>query len=158
MHPYTGPNPVFIFILVVAIIAAIGMVVYAFKLEKKEKGLAGEEAKKTRSLKYGVFGAFFVLALTATVWGFVMNPISLGQHRDGIVQEIQSTGVVVVEGFEDPSIPLTMDGTAKFVVEAENGLNRCRAVAGGEDVTIQYLCQDEKKEFTVPLAEIAGTD
>lgn len=158
MYPYTGINVLFIVLVVVAALIAAVALFFMLKIEKQEKQLDGTDAKKKRFKKYGVFAVFFIALGAAAAIGINMNSWSLAEHRDGVVAEIEQTGATIVEGFESPDIPLEENSHAKFVVETESGIVRCRAIAEGASTQVSYKCQDGDKEFTIPLNTLTKAD
>ncbi|MBC9704240.1 MAG: hypothetical protein H9W81_04325 [Enterococcus sp.] len=157
MQPYGGIEAWIWMIFVLLAALAITIILFAFKKEKQEKKTEDAGlASSLRKQKYGLFAGFFVLVVAGGVLGFVSQPISQNNYHNQMVAYVESNDVKLVEGFVDPQNPLIAGEHAKFVVETDSGLVRCRATAEeGKDV--DFSCQDystEEKEFTVPLKDI----
>lgn len=157
MKPYDGIETWIWLILVLLAALAITIIVFAFKKEKQERN-AGDPVliKKMRGQKYGLFGVFFVVVASIVALAFVAHPISQNTYHAEIVSHVESHNVRLVEGFVDPQNPLVAGEHAKFVVETESGLVRCRATAE-KNQDVDFSCQDystENRDFTVPLSDI----
>lgn len=157
MKPYDGIETWIWLILVLLTALAITIIVFAFKKEKQEKAAEDENLiKKMRTQKYGLFAGFFAMVAITVVVGFVAQPISQNNYHEKIISHVESNGVRLVEGFVDPQNPLVAGEHAKFVVETESGLVRCRATAEKKS-DVNFSCQDystEERDFTVPLEKI----
>lgn len=157
MQPYGGIETWIWLILVLLAALAITIIMFAFKKEKQEKGTDDlAESQKLRKHKYGLFAGFFAVVAVGAVLGFAAQPISQNNYHQEIVSHVESNGVKLVEGFVDPQTPLVAGQHAKFVVETESGLVRCRATAE-ENKDVDFSCQDystENRDFTVPLSDI----
>jgi len=158
MKPYDGIEVWIYFVLAAIAIAAITLLVFAFRTEKSEKSEPDKViAQGIRRRKYAVFAGFAVLLGAGVVLGFLAQPISLENHRSQMVAAVESNNVKVVEGFVDPSLPLRPESQSKFVVETDSGLIRCRANSTDANSDIQFVCQDfndKERDFTVPLSEV----
>lgn len=158
MKPYDGIEVWMYFVLAAIAIAAITLLVFAFHIEKSEKSepdavIAGGIRKR----KYMLFAGFSVTLIAGVTLGFLAQPISLENYRSGMVQAIESNGVKVVEGFVDPTLPLRAENHAKFVVETDSGVIRCRANATDASSDVVFLCQDfndKDRAFTIPLDKV----
>lgn len=157
MKPYDGAEVWIYFVLAAIAIAALTLLVFAFRTEKSEKAEPDKViAGGIRKRKYAFFAGFALALGSAVTLGFLAEPISLENHRSNMVQTIESHNVKVVEGFVDPTIPLRADSHAKFVVETDSGVIRCRANATDANTDVQFMCQDfndKERDFTIPLSE-----
>lgn len=157
MNPYNGIETWIWLVLVLLAAVAIAIIIFAFKKEKQEKATEDKDlSKKIRTQKYGLFGGFFAMVAVTVVFGFMAQPISQNNYHEDIVAHVQSHDVKLVEGFVNPETPLTAGEHAKFVVETDSGLVRCRATAE-ENKDVDFSCQDystEERDFTIPLADI----
>lgn len=158
MKPYNGTEVWTYFVLAGIAIAAAVVLWQAYRIEKAEKAEPDTEISAgVRKKKYLFFGGFAVLALSGIAFAFAMQPISQNNFREAIVKQVESNNVKLVEGFVDPTQPLRPESHAKFVVESDSGLIRCRANAAGADKDIEFLCQnlaDKDRNFTVPLSKV----
>lgn len=151
MTPYVGIDPIFYIGIAITIVIAGVSLFYALKTEKSEKASQGEIADKLRYRKYGIFAIFAAAITSGLVLGLTANGVSEKNYQNNIITSIESNNVELIEGFVDPSQPLRSGEFAKFVISSENGNQRCRATATDAKTEISFMCQDEKKEFTVPL-------
>lgn len=157
MTPYTGPeSPLGVF-LVLGIVASIILLGCCFTMDKKEN--AAEEAEPgsghaLRRWKHILALITILTSVSSVAWAMSIDTVGKELHHEKVVAEIESHGVDIIQGFEDPSIALRPDSFAKFMVESDSGLVRCRANASGEDKPLEYLCQSNNGEFLTPLADL----
>lgn len=157
MNPYAGPESPLGLIALAAVLAAIGLLVLVLTLDRKEKAAEADSGGSGKGLRIWkrVSGVFFVTAVVfAGYWSLSIDGMSKQSYNENIIADIESNGVNLVQGFEDPDVPLTAESTAKFMVQSDSGLVRCRANAGGEDDPIEYVCQSENGEFLTPISEL----
>lgn len=158
MYPYDGIESWILAVLGLLAVIAVAIIIFAFKQESKEsKAEDVTAAKKHRKIKYMLFSGFFVIVMSGLGLGLASPDISQKSFQQDIRAYIETNDVRLVEGFVDPSMTLVAGTHAKFVVETENGLVRCRATAEDKNTEIDFSCQDystEDWDFIVPLAEI----
>lgn len=152
MYPYSGVSGLFISGFILAIILCGVSLFMALSIEKKSKG---KDGSPKGNKQYLAFAGFVVFAGVAIAVGFSMSSLSMENHHEKMVKEIQSHGVTIKEGFVDPHNPLKADSIAKFVIETDSSINRCRAIATNKDTKVTYMCQDAEREFTIPLSVIS---
>lgn len=144
MEPYNGLSAIYFIPIIAGIIIAVISVFLAYRMENKDNG---------GKMKYFFMLLFVLSSLGVIIWGTSMNTISLKNYHSSVVSNIENNGLSIVEGFESATQIIDEENTAKFVVETPSqGLIRCRGMVESE--TVKFLCQDENREFTIPMSSL----